>query len=69
VYNYPCDTPKNGDSTTLYVEPSGDTSNGQPSDPLEGLFNAKRMVIEVEFYDVGSRQLVFNVRGLDKSRI
>jgi len=69
VYYYPCDTPRNGDSTTLYVEPSGDTSNGQPSDPLEGILNAKKMVIEVEFYQSGSRQLVFNVKGLDRSKI
>ena len=67
VYYYPCSTPSNGDSTTLYLEPSGDTSG--PSDPLDGLMKAKKMIIEVEFFDEGSRQITFHVSGLDRAKL
>jgi hypothetical protein len=69
VWNYPCSSPTNGDSTTLYIQSQYDAADGQPKDPLDGLAKADTVTIEVELYSNGLRQLTFHVAGLDRSKL
>jgi hypothetical protein len=69
VYNYPCGTPDNGDSTILYIEPNYLAESDQPKDPMDGLLKSTTMTVEAQFYQAGSRQLIFHVQGLDQSKL
>jgi len=69
VFNYPCSTPDNGQTETLYINSAYSPANGQPENIIDGIAKAKTMIIEAQFYDAGSRQLTFNVAGLDRSKI
>jgi hypothetical protein len=69
VWSYPCESPSNGDSTTIYIESQYSPDKGQPQDIVDGIAKSKRMTIEAEFYDNGVRQLSFNVAGLDRSKL
>lgn len=72
IYNYPCQMPNNGDTTTLYIDHSfsqDSRNSGQPADPMDGLVKAKMMTVEAEFFDSGSRQITFHVAGLDRSKL
>ncbi len=42
---------------------------GQPGSIVDGIANAKKVTIEVPFYQDGSQQLTFNVAGLDRKRL
>lgn len=69
VFSYPCSTPDNGQTETIYINNAYSLAKGQPEDVVDGIVKAKTMVIEAQFYDAGSRQLMFNVAGLDRSKI
>jgi|GEM_PF-4339152 len=69
VFNYPCSTPDNGQTETIYINNAYSPATGQPQNVVDGIAKGKTMVIEAQFYDAGSRQLTFNVAGLDKSKI
>lgn len=69
VFSYPCSTPDNGQTETVYINDAYSPATGQPSNVVDGVVKAKTMVIEVQFYDAGSRQITFNVAGLDQSKI
>ncbi|HEY1751791.1 MAG TPA: phage holin family protein [Caulobacteraceae bacterium] len=69
VWYYPCSSPSNGESTVLYINSAYDAGDGQPTDPMDGLAKSKIMIVEVEFYDSGTRQVRFNVAGLDRTKL
>ncbi|MEO6389344.1 MAG: hypothetical protein ABIT16_02430 [Croceibacterium sp.] len=69
VYEYACREPESGNSDTLYVNAAFEPVGGQPASLLDGLSKAKKMTIEVPFYQDGTKQITFNVSGLDLSRL
>ena len=69
IYQYPCQEAGNGNSNTIYVNTAYSPEAGQPQTAVAGILRAKRMMIEAEFYQDGPKQIVFNVAGLDKTKI
>lgn len=71
VVNFACDTPDNGDSKTIYINNRIKNQNGDEfkNNYLDDkISKSKTMTIEVEFYDSGTRQIIFKVTGLDQSK-
>jgi hypothetical protein len=56
ILNYPCDSAADGSPTILFL--------GHERDFLSRLRRARRVVIEVDFYQAGRQQLRFDVAGL-----
>ena len=70
VGRYGCSEPSDGTTTTLYIDDWSHDDPGDHSKSLSALMaKAKTMTIEAEFYGTGSTQMVFNVAGLDRSKL
>ncbi len=69
VYQYRCREPEDGNSKSLYIASNFEPLAGQPASMVDGIAKAKKVTIEVPFYQDGSKQLTFNVAGLDRNRL
>jgi hypothetical protein len=70
VERYGCSEPSDGTSTTLYINDWSHDDPGNNSKFLSVLMaKAKTMTIEAEFYGSGPTQMVFNIAGLDRSKL
>jgi hypothetical protein len=69
LWNYPCETSSNGQGNYLFIQDQFSPEKGQPTDPKDVLTKGKVMTLEATFYDAGTRQLTFNIRGFDPSKV